>query len=204
MTSLPLFPLARALFPDGVIHLRIFEVRYLDLVRRCLENDTGFGVVALTSGTEVRQPTSRETFVSSGTLVTIEEAVTPMTGLMQIRARGTQRFTLNTFEQKPGGLWTGNATLHEPDPAVSIPQDLQDCAEALGRVIADLQREGVPPEAMPVSAPYRLEDCGWVANRWAELLPLPPTQKALLLNTADPTERLDMLREVLIVKGVLP
>ena len=46
--ELPLFPLQSVLFPGGLLGLKVFEVRYLDLVGRCLREQRPFGVVALT------------------------------------------------------------------------------------------------------------------------------------------------------------
>ncbi|MBC7203368.1 MAG: LON peptidase substrate-binding domain-containing protein, partial [Pusillimonas sp.] len=198
MNTIPLFPLSRALFPGGILHLRIFEVRYLDMIQQCLDNHTEFGVVALTSGSEVRLPMAQETFIDAGTLARIDEAQTVMPGLMQIQCSGTHRFKLSNPSQQKNGLWKAQITLLRAEQSVAIPDDLQACADALGSVIADLQRDGVPPQAMPISPPFMLNDAAWVSNRWAELLPLPPTQKALLLTEDDPTQRLDLLREVLL------
>ena len=50
--QIPLFPLNTVLFPGGPLPLRIFEARYIDLVRRCLREGTGFGVVLITEGEE--------------------------------------------------------------------------------------------------------------------------------------------------------
>lgn len=203
MTTVPLFPLSRALFPGGVLHLRIFEVRYLDMIQQCLDNNIEFGVVALTSGSEVRLPMTQETFIETGTLARINEAQTIMPGLMQIQCSGTHRFQLEKSTQKANGLWEAEISLLPTEQSITITDDLQACADALGKVIADLQRDGVPPEAMPISPPFMLSDTAWVANRWAELLPLPATQKALLLRENDPVQRLDLLREVLLVKGLI-
>ena len=203
MNTVPLFPLSRALFPGGVLHLRIFEVRYLEMIRQCLDTHAEFGVVTLTGGGEVRLPTRQETFVEAGTLARINEAQDIMPGLIQIQCSGTHRFKSEKPSQKPNGLWEAEITLLPAEQTVTITSDLQACADALGKVIADLQRDGVPPEAMPISPPFMLNDTAWVANRWAELLPLPPTQKALLLMENDPVQRLDLLREVLLVKGLI-
>lgn len=203
MNTVPLFPLSRALFPGGVLHLRIFEVRYLEMIQQCLDNNTEFGVVALTSGSEVRLPMTKETFIDAGTLARINEAQTLMPGLMQIQCSGTHRFHVKKSLQKTNGLWEGEISLLPAEQSTTITDELQPCADALGKVIADLQRDGIPPEAMPISPPFMLNDTAWVANRWAELLPLPPTQKALLLQENDPVQRLDLLREVLLVKGLI-
>ena len=56
LQSLPLFPLGTVLFPDGVLSLRVFEVRYLDMIGKCHKAGAPFGVVSLTQGNEVRQP----------------------------------------------------------------------------------------------------------------------------------------------------
>ena len=61
--ELPLFPLQSVLFPDGLLPMRIFEVRYLDMIGKCHKAGTPFGVVCLTQGSEVRQ---REPSASPG------------------------------------------------------------------------------------------------------------------------------------------
>ena len=69
LTSLPLFPLGAVLFPAGTLALRVFEVRYLDMVRKCHQAGAPFGVVALTQGREVRQAGApQEQFCDVGTL----------------------------------------------------------------------------------------------------------------------------------------
>src|SRR6478672_11699426 len=93
LQSLPLFPLGTVLFPGGVLPLRIFEVRYLDMIGRCHRAGAPFGVVSLTQGQEVRQPGSGpESFATVGTLATITSLEQPRPGLMTIRATGAQRF----------------------------------------------------------------------------------------------------------------
>src|SRR5512140_3257968 len=96
LQSLPLFPLSAVLFPGGVLPLRIFEVRYLDMIGRCHKAGAPFGVVSLTQGNEVRQPGGKEAFADVGTLATIDEFETPRPGLMMIRANGGQRFRITT------------------------------------------------------------------------------------------------------------
>jgi Lon protease-like protein len=53
MTMISLFPLNIVLFPDGPLPLRIFETRYVDMVRRCMREDQAFGVVLIREGSEV-------------------------------------------------------------------------------------------------------------------------------------------------------
>src|SRR5690554_3440979 len=89
---IPLFPLSTILFPAGVLTLRVFEVRYLDMIKKCIGDGTQFGVVGLLSGGEVRTPESNEVFASVGTMAQIVEWTAPMPALLHIRCTGTQRF----------------------------------------------------------------------------------------------------------------
>ncbi|WP_413769186.1 LON peptidase substrate-binding domain-containing protein, partial [Vibrio vulnificus] len=64
---MPLFPLTTVLFPQGVLNLQIFEVRYLDLMKKCLRDNTPFGVVSLLDGNEVRRPDEKIQLAKIGT-----------------------------------------------------------------------------------------------------------------------------------------
>jgi Lon protease-like protein len=203
MDDIPLFPLGNALFPAGVLSLQVFEVRYLDMVRKCMANRSEFGVVVLLDGREVRTPEGKETLAGVGTLARIDECRTIMPGLLQLRCSGTTRFRLLSSSQGRYGLWSGSISALPDDPETAIEPTLQPCADTLGKLIAELQREGVSPQEMPVAPPFRLDDAGWVANRWSELLPLAPQEKADLLALDDPTDRLKEVRQVLAGRGLL-
>ncbi|MES2152173.1 MAG: LON peptidase substrate-binding domain-containing protein [Pseudomonadota bacterium] len=199
--SCPLFPLTTVLFPDGVLPLQIFEVRYLDMIARCIADDAPFGVVLLTQGSEVRTPQGQESFMQAGTLATVQDSSSDTPGLIQVVCRGAARFKLHASERKAFGLWVGEAELQEDDHAVPIPSELQGAADALERVIDSLQE--VPPERWPLLPPLRLDDCGWVANRWCELLPLPNAQKHSLLMLDNPLIRLELLHDLLDEHGLI-
>ena len=203
MDAIPLFPLGRALFPSGVLPLRIFEVRYLDMIKKCIASQTGFGVVQLVSGQEVRVPESTETFLRIGTLARIAEWQAPMPGLLQVRCVGTTRFRLESSERLKHGLWVGQAVALAGDQVVAIPDALQPSANALGKLIAGLQQQGVPPAEMPIGAPFRLDECGWVADRWSELLPMPPERTEHLLTMEDPVARLELIQSLLAARHLL-
>jgi Lon protease-like protein len=127
-----------------------------------------------------------------------------MPGLMQIACTGTSRFRLLSAEQGRYGLWTGEAEILADDPPCEIPPDFQPGVNALGALIADLQRRGTPAALMPIAPPFRLDECGWVADRWSEILPLPPTLKEELLLTTDPARRLARIHAILDERGLLP
>ncbi|MFD4836961.1 LON peptidase substrate-binding domain-containing protein [Achromobacter sp. NPDC058515] len=202
MSLIPLFPLSNALFPAGVVHLRIFEVRYLDMIRRCIAQGSEFGVVGLLAGNEVRSPEGTETLSPVGTMARVDTWDAPMPALLEIRCTGTGRFRLLSSVVAKYGLWMGEAEPIADDPPAPVPPAMQGSADALGRLVAQWQQEGVPPDRMPLAPPFRLDDSGWVANRWCELLPLPPDDKATLLAMTDPVARLASIQDVLRGQGL--
>lgn len=199
--TLPLFPLSTVLFPEGVLPLQIFEVRYLDMISRCLTEDMDFGVVLLTHGQEVRAPQVHERFVTSGTLASVHDTTAATPGLLQVLCRGGSRFRVVSAERRANGLWMADIDMVEDDHAVRIPGELQGAADALERVLASLH--DVPQHRWPVQPPFRMDDCGWVANRWCELLPLPNQQKHNMLMLDNPVIRLELLHDVLDEHGLI-
>jgi len=197
LSSLPLFPLGTVLFPGGYLPLRIFEVRYLDMVRKCCAAGAPFGVVTLSQGNEVQQPGAHEVFSRTGTLATITEYSSPQPGLMLIRCHGTRRFRTTSEPQRQYGLWTADMEYLDDDGPVPVPEHLVSTAEALEQFMETLQRRGIPPEQMPWQEPMQLGDCGWVANRWAELLPLPAPVKLNLMALDSPLLRLELVNDLL-------
>ena len=199
--SFPLFPLGTVLFPDGVLPLQIFEVRYLDMVGKCIASGSPFGVVLLTEGREVRTPEGQERFHPAGTLASVHDSAMSAPGLMQVSCRGGARFRILSSERRPNGLWMAETELLEEDHAVPVPSELQGAADALDRVLASLDE--VPEQRWPVLPPFRLDDCGWVANRWCDLLPLPNEQKYRLLMLDNPVIRLELLHDMLDEHGLI-
>jgi len=199
ITNLPLFPLGTVLFPQGLLPLRIFEVRYLHMVTACQREGTPFGVVSLLQGSEVDKAgaTRSEAFQTIGTLARILDVAAPMPGLLQIRCTGEQRFRVVRHEKLRHGLWVAEVSCLEPDSRVAIPEDLAPVAGRLGQLIRKLQEQGVSAADMPVQQPYELDDCAWVANRWSELLPLSPALKQRLMALESPLLRLELVGDLL-------
>lgn len=209
--SLPLFPLGTVLFPGGSLPLRVFEVRYLDMIGKCHKTGAPFGVVSLTQGTEVRRPVedelggdgfAPEAFEAVGTLATITEFLSPQAGLMVIHCIGTQRFRMSSFQQLKHGLWVADVSLLADDLPVRIPDDLEGVATALHHLIDTLHARAVPLRQMPLRPPYLLDDCAWVANRWCELLPIPLEQKQRLMELDNPLVRLELVSDMLARNGI--
>ncbi len=216
LNCLPLFPLGTVLYPGGLLPLRIFEVRYLDMIGKCHKTGAPFGIVSLTEGSEVRRPADAvakdgppsgdgfapETFSTIGTLATISELSVPQAGLMVIRCAGVQRFQISRREKLRHGLWIADVARLDGDMAVAIPPDRQKVADALAKLVRNLKQPNGPVPKPPMLPPYRLEDCGWVANRWCELLPLPLALKQRLLELDNPLVRLELICDILERTGI--
>jgi Lon protease-like protein len=195
-TETPLFPLRSVFFPGGYLPLRIFEPRYLDMVQRCHAHGQPFGIVALTEGHEVRQRAGegfqREAFHGVGTLARIEHFEHEQPGLIHIRTRGAQRFTLKSSRRLSHGLWVGELGLLPDDAAVAVPEDLHPASRQLQDLLTGW-RERAGPQELPLQPPYAWDDAGWLANRWAELLPMPLADRQRLMALDNPLLRLELV-----------
>jgi Lon protease-like protein len=190
--DLPLFPLHTVLFPDGLLPLKIFEARYLDMARDCLREGAPFGVCLLKSGGEVAQENVPCVPEAIGTLASIEQCDVDDYGMLLVRARGTQRFRLLSHRKEPSGLLVGMA---EPLPA-DVPLEGGEalakfgaCAEVLERIIDTLRERD--PDGVPFAEPYRFDDPSWVSNRLSEILQIPLRARQKLMEMADANARID-------------
>ena len=202
LTSLPLFPLGTVLFPGGVLPLRVFEVRYLDMVGKCHRNGAPFGVVMLTQGQEVRAAgAAPEQLAPVGTLAHINALQQAQPGLLLVQCRGEQRFRIDRPSQLRHGLWVADVSLLPPDRALPVPEDLQHVARALRQVHAGLRVQS-PDAPLPVVGSEQYDDCAWVSNRWCELLPLPAATRQSLMSLDNPLLRLELVADVLGKTGI--
>ncbi|MBP3980438.1 LON peptidase substrate-binding domain-containing protein [Acidovorax sp. JG5] len=205
LSSLPLFPLHSVLFPGGVLALRVFEVRYLDMVRKCHHAGAPFGVVVLTQGQEVRHAGAPdELFHDIGTLAVIEKIDNPQPGLITLLCRGSQRFRITERSHLPHGLWVANVEQLAADMPVPIPEDLLPTATTLAQVLSSLRERDADAATAITPTPAQLADCGWVANRWCELLPIPLKLKQQLMELDNPLVRLELVGDVLERTGIAP
>ncbi len=183
------------------------------MIGKCHKAGAPFGVVALTKGGEVQKPGAAaaqaaevfapEAFETIGTLAAITEYAAPQPGFMVVRCSGTQRFRIERQERLSYGLWIADVTRISDDTPLAIPPDLKPVADALDKVIISLASRGVPRDQLPFQPPHHLDDCAWVANRWCELLPLPPAQKQQLMALDNPLLRLELVNDVLLRAGIV-
>ncbi|MEZ5562340.1 MAG: LON peptidase substrate-binding domain-containing protein [Gammaproteobacteria bacterium] len=184
--TVPLFPLGAVLFPDGPLPLRIFEARYLDMISRCLREDGEFGVVQIRTGTD----TGEVETASVGTLARIVDWYQGSDGILGITARGTRKFALDEMSRQPDGLYVGQISILDGEPALKLPEEFRPMAALLETVIDDLGR-------LYDAIDKRYDDAAWVGYRLAEILPMPVAEKQGCLELMDPIERLRVLRPML-------
>ena len=194
--SLPLFPLNVVVCPGGLLPLKIFESRYLDMVRNCLRNKSSFAVVTVLPEGETDSE-GNFPFANIGTLVDIIDADVSTVGLMMIRCLGSHRVKIDSFTQQADGLVIGEVTDITNDLVLPIPEYLQDTSKWLEKLLESLPDQNISPENIPVIKLYKLDDAAWVANRWVELLDLPLQQKQRLMQNDSPILRLEMIHDTL-------
>jgi Lon protease-like protein len=200
--ALPLFPLQTVLYPGGLLNLKVFEARYLDLVGRCLRERTPFGVVCLRQGSRDTHRPGEEPvkFESLGVLATLEGVDAEQAGILRVRCVGGQRFRIASPRQQADGLWLADVARVEDDEAVAPLPGFIATVKALANAIATLRSQGNEP----FLSPYRFDDAGWVANRWCEILPISLAAKQKLMELPEPVIRLNLVGEYLRGKGVIP
>ena len=110
--TLPLFPLNTVLFPGGPLPLRIFETRYIDMVKDCVKDDAPFGVLLIREGGETGAATTH----TVGTLARITDWYQGSDGLLGVTAIGEQRFRVLSRVRRADGLNVGTVELLPDDP----------------------------------------------------------------------------------------
>ena len=199
LPEIPLFPLRSVLFPDGLLRLKVFEARYLDLMSACLREGKPFGVVALRSGPEVGTAAGPVEFEARGTLAELTDVDSAQPGILQVSCRGTQRFEVIASTQQADGLWLAQARPIAADDDTAPTAELIETVRGLAGAMKALRAQG----AEPFVEPYRFERAGWVANRWCEILPISLAAKQKLLELQDPLVRLKLVDEYLRGRGVV-
>jgi Lon protease-like protein len=180
--EIALFPLNTVLFPGGPLELRIFEPRYLDMIRAALRSGTEFGVALIRSGGEVGPAET----VDVGTSARIVDFHQLSNGLLGITCRGTRRFRAKTRRQQRNGLNLATVDWLAEAAAVPVPPRFERLARLAQALLPELgdTYAGVEPH---------LDDASWIGYRLSEILPLPASGRQRSLELDDPLERLELI-----------
>jgi len=182
VNSIALFPLNIVLFPDGPLPLRIFETRYVDMVRRCMHEAQDFGVVLIREGNEVGPA---ETF-DVGTMAKIVDFHQLSDGFLGLSCVGRQRFRIHSRSRQADGLNLAEVDWLITEPRMAVPARHERLAELLRTVLPQLGE-------VYTDIDMRLDDAAWVGHRLAEILPIALSEKQFCLELDDPIQRLDVL-----------
>lgn len=197
---LPLFPLNTVLFPDGILPLKVFETRYIDMIKNCMKTETPFGVVLIKSGQEVG---STAVPVDVGCIANITQWDMPTLGLLMLRTQGGDRFRIVETRTLPDHRVEARVDMIASDDIAGISDIHVSCAKALKIVIDDisekLRQDSPETQAFdsPFSNPVKLDSASWVANRWCEILPIPMKARQKLMELEDAQSRLAVVHKYL-------
>jgi len=186
--SLPLFPLRTVLVPGAALGLRVFEPRYLDLVRECGRSGGGFGICLLLSdGRQGDEAGAVSMPAAFGTEARIEDFGTGEDGLLTLQVRGMRRFHVQRTRVRDNGLVMAQVQWCEPDP----DDELRPEHAVLGQLLQGILEQVGGPHAAAAAACF--DDAAWIGWRLSELLPIADEQRQQLLQEDDPHARLDRL-----------
>jgi uncharacterized protein len=180
--SIALFPLNVVLFPGGPLPLRIFETRYVDMVRRCMREDQRFGVALIREGSEVGPA---DTF-DVGTMAKIVDFHQLSDGFLGLSCVGEQRFRILSRSRQADGLNLAGVESLAREATTAVPERHARLAELLKTVLPQLGEVYAGIE-------MHLDDAAWVGYRLAEILPIAAAEKQFCLELCDPIQRLDVL-----------
>ena len=185
-----LFPLHTVLFPDGVLPLKVFEQRYIEMTKACLRDDAPFGVCSIREGREVGTAALP---AAVGCLARIVEWDMPQMGMFHLLARGGQRFRVLETRTAANQLISASVELLAPDPPGGDVDPV--CGGILKTIIDKVGADRFP-------APIQLADAAWVSYRLAEMLPIEAAAKQELLEQDDVAIRFARLRRFLAEQGL--
>lgn len=182
--SLPLFPLHAVLLPGARLGLRVFERRYLDMLRECSRQESTFGICLILDGDEVGRPALPAAY---GVEARIEDFDVGPDGVLVLRLRGQRRFHVLRTRVRDNGLILADVAWSTPDHDDELRPEHALLATVLEHIIEQAGTAFAPTH------PAQLEQAAWVGWRLAELLPLEEPQRLQLLQHDDPHQRLEDL-----------
>jgi len=181
--QVPLFLLNTVLLPGGVLPLRVFEPRYLDMLAACMREDKSFAVVAIAEGSEVGDTAEP---MHMGTLATVGDWDQGEDGLLQVVAIGGERVRLLSTEVQPDGLTVAEVEQLPTAGGRAVSDETAFLSQGLERLLEKLGEPYSGLERYP-------DDTAWVSSRLTELLPMPLPEKQALLEEHDPQARMQQI-----------
>jgi Lon protease-like protein len=191
--ELRLFPLNAVLFPGGTLNLRVFEQRYMTLVKDCFKRESSFGICLIAEGAEVGAPAQPHAVGTEARIVAWDMT---QPGILNITVRGEGRFRIQSSAADATGLLQARVEPIAAEPEMPVPEALAALVPLLQAMAADAGAERLPP-------PHRFDDAAWVGYRFCELLPIPAIARQKLLELEDPASRLEIVFKFLAQRNLV-
>ncbi len=192
LQQMPIFPLNTVLFPGGVLPLRVFEARYIDMTRECMKSGLPFGVALIKEGSETGTAAVPETV---GCAARIADWDMQQLGVLNIAAIGQERYRILDSSVSSNALITANVEIIAAEPSLPVPAKSRACVTLLRAILGQIGGKHVPP-------PHHFNDAAWVGYRLSELLPIQRAAKQKLLELEDSLSRLEIISRYLEQNGL--
>ena len=186
--NIPIFPLSSITFPGGYMPLRIFETRYIDMVKDCVKNNTGFGI-------SLSKPNNID-YYDVGTYCKISDWEQMDDGLLGITIRGKYRYRITNSGVQSDGLIRADIEHMDEPSFVDVPKELMPYSDFLKNILEQY------PKFYHDEAPKYFTESGWVGSRLAEILPMPLDEKQVILEIEDYLVRLYRIKDYIDSKKV--
>ena len=189
--DLPLFPLHVVLFPDMPLPLHIFEPRYREMILRCRELNSPFGIVLLDENTQVG---SKAQANSVGTTARITQYEELPDGRMNILVFGETRFQIsNTLDHQP----YLSAQVQPFWEEASAAEQICSAAETVGELFKKYLRALFAMSGRSLSTLQLPQDPEYLSYAVASVLQVPLFEKQALLAMTSTAGRLERETEIL-------
>ncbi len=189
LLTTPLFPLGTVLFPGGYLPIRLFETRYIDMVSRCMKQQSSFGVCLINEGQE-----SGEAAIpySVGTMANIIDWNAGHDGLLLITVLGSERFRVIENKVQPDNLVTAQIRFIEPqeEGVHYLDSRSEEERETWSELYHVLESYMDSVQGEKTLYHEIQDDPHWVSYRLAELLTIPLPAKQELLEIDSVSERI--------------
>lgn len=189
--DLPLFPLHVVLFPDMPLPLNIFEPRYREMILRCREENSPFGVILIREGEEAGEEAVPH---QVGTTARISQYEELPDGMMNILVFGETRFHVTrTSHDKP--YLSGQVVPFGEENG--DPQQVQRASETVAILFKKYLRSLFAMTGRKLSALQLPQGAEYLSYAVASVLQVPLSEKQRLLEIADTAGRLIQEAELL-------
>ncbi|ASM52250.1 hypothetical protein PESP_b0731 [Pseudoalteromonas espejiana DSM 9414] len=184
-----IFPLPIFVLPEGYTRLRIFEPRYLNMVKTALQNNQGFVLCTYQHDTPFN-------ISAQGCLVDIIDFDQDTSNMLLIDVYACKSVQINDVYQDEDSLRHGllsecNTPYWYNDSNADISPDNQRLADSLHNVFINNE------ELLTLYTQTKFDNLAWVAARWLELLPISIDKKQQLAFESNFANLLNFLHTVI-------